>query len=133
MSSSESSSTNNSSSDSDSSQDIDSDDSVIDKNYVPSYDEDTDDDGGNVRTDDRLQRPNPGCSRDNDILVPPVLDSGIVDASILVSPAKKGIKRKKCPEKWKSNGRKQLRNAGKMYKLHTRGKQNRPERKMKHP
>ena len=99
---------------------------------MPNYDEDTDDDG-NISKDDRLQRPNQGCSRDSDILVPPVLESSIGDAPILVSPAKKGIKRKKCPEKWKRNVQKQLRNAGKMYEKHTEGNQIRAERKMKQP
>ncbi|XP_066964273.1 uncharacterized protein [Macrobrachium rosenbergii] len=62
--SSKSSSTSNSSSDSDSSQDLDSDDSVIDKSYVPNYEEDTDDDG-NVSKDDQLQRPNQDCDQCN--------------------------------------------------------------------
>lgn len=57
-------------------------------------------------------------------LIKTVLESSIADAPVLVSPAKKGIRRKKCPEKWK-------RNAGKMYEKHTRGNHVRAESKMR--
>ena len=66
-------------------------------------------------------------------MVPPALDSSIANVPILVSPAKKGLKRKKCPEKWKRNVQKQLRNKGKMYEMHTKRNQIRAERKMKPP
>lgn len=63
-------------------------------------------------------------------MVPPVSESRITDAPILHSPVKKGIKRRKCPEKWKRNVQKKLRNAGKMYEKHAKGKPIRAEKKL---
>lgn len=76
-----------------------------------------------------LQTPKQNWSKNNE----PLLHAGILNDSILVNSTKKGIKRKKCPKKWKRNIQKPMRNTGKMYKMHTKEDRNRAERKIKPP
>ena len=55
------------------------------------------------------------------------------DVTILVSPSKKGTKRKACPAKWRRNVNKRLRNEGKAYEMTSTKRKEREERKMKPP
>ncbi|XP_068221553.1 uncharacterized protein [Palaemon carinicauda] len=121
-SSSNSSSTSNSSSESSDTlcSDIDTDDSVADKDYVPDKEDETDE-----TEDESLPR--------NQSLCPDKSKASQESVSILVSPAKKGIKRKRRPETWKRIKQKQLRNAGKAYTMHTKEKTMWTERRMKPP
>ncbi|XP_068209112.1 uncharacterized protein [Palaemon carinicauda] len=100
--------------------DVDTDDSVADKDYVPDKEDETDE-----TEDESLPR--------NQSLCPDKSKASQESVSILVSPAKKGIKRKRRPETWKRNKQKQLRNAGKAYTMHTNKKTMRTERGMKPP
>lgn len=99
---------------------LDSDDSVADKTYEPNHDEDSE---GVV-------------SNDDDSSLTPNVDTatlGNKGTKELESPAKKGSKRKKLPEKWGRNLQKKLRNEGKQYVMHTKDKKEREERKVKPP
>lgn len=125
---------------------LDSDDSVADKHYIPDYEEDTDsadDDqpsenitvGAEVEVATVMnESPNVGAE------VAAVLDEnpnaigeiGIHEnVPILVSPSKKGLKRKACPENWRRNVQKRLRNQGKAYEMKSKFNKEREERKMK--
>lgn len=55
------------------------------------------------------------------------------DVTKLVSPSKRGIKRKACPEKWRKNVQKHLRIRGKAYEMKSKSQNEREERKMKPP
>ena len=104
-----SSSASSSSSNSESEEDVDvdfhSDDSVKDKDYVPSSEEE------NIfvfrRREERLDLSN---------------------NPMIVSP-QKGRKRKQCPDQWKRNQKKKLRNTGKAYQMTTKTQKMRPEKK----
>lgn len=119
-SSSNSSSSSSSESSDNSLSDIDTDDSVADKDYVPDKEDETDDSGDNSL---------PANQSDSSIKANTSKESTL----IIVSPAKKGIKRKKRPETWKRNKQKQLRNTGKAYSMHTNKKETRAERTLKPP
>lgn len=69
----------------------------------------------------------------NQSLCPDKSKASQESVSILVSPAKKGIKRKRRPETWTRNKQKQLQNAGKAYTMHTKEKTMRTERRLKPP
>lgn len=73
--------------------DFDTDDSVSDKDYVPDKEDETDE-----TEDESLPR--------NQSLCPNKSKASQESVSVLVSPAKKGIKRKRCPETWKRNKQK---------------------------
>ena len=53
------------------------------------------------------------------------------DVTILVSPSKKGTKRKVCPAKWRRNINKCIRNEKKAYEMTFAKRKEREERKMK--
>ncbi|XP_063591935.1 uncharacterized protein LOC134769023 [Penaeus indicus] len=95
---------------------LDSDDSVADKTYEPNYDEDSEGVGSN----------------DDDSSLTPNVDTatlGNKDTKELESPAKKGSKRKKQPEKWGRHLQKKLRNEGKRYVMYTKDRKEREEEK----
>lgn len=105
----------------------DSDDSVADVTYVPIENKDSDESNDSEP------------ENDNTTIAPASINiesgtsSGIQDNIILSSPLKKGKKRKKNPNSWKSNKRKQLKNSGMSYQMQTTEKRVRNERNMKPP
>ena len=154
-SSSSSSSSSNSSSSSDSSSssstssssdnELDSDDSVADKPCIPNYEEDTDSDDDvqpstNISVSSEIEftteneAPNVEVDVSPDLNETPIEEIVITkNEPILVSTSKKGLKRKACPENWRRDVQKRLRNQGKAYAMKSKFRKEREERKLKRP
>lgn len=131
-----SSSSDSSSSSDDTTSDV-FDDSLDDVTYEPKSDEEVDSSSSsedNSRT--RMQE------KTNSMLLHGQLNSSLEsnnskqstqDVSIVVSPVKKGVKRKRNVDQWKRNILKKSRNSGQAYETHSKNKIIREQRKIKPP
>lgn len=141
-SSSKSSASSDSSSSSSSSSSEDCDDLLNDQTYDPKLSEEDSGDSEHEQITSPINQNTPNKStstvfspqsRNTSISTVASTSSSTQDTEIFVSPAKKGRKRKQCPENWKRNIIKKLRNSGEEYEIHSKEKKTRKKREIKPP